>query len=84
MLLLKLRKVSASNKKDWIVFLISCSPICSIPTDSDEQYVLPLGILPLIPQPEFELFAAHRHDWEPTIAGTEKYKFMTSSGELED
>lgn len=58
------------------------SPICSTPTDSDEQYVLPLGIFPRIPQPEFELFAAHRHDWEARLDGTKLYKFMTASGEL--
>ena len=68
---------------DSALVLMSRSPICSIPTDSDEQYVLPLGIFPLIPEPEFELFAAHRHAWEPQLEGTKKYRFMTSSGELE-
>ena len=63
--------------------LITSSSVCSIPTDSDEQYVLFLGIFPLIPEPEFELFAAHKHDWEPRLQGTKQYKFMTSSGELE-
>lgn len=60
------------------------SGICSIPTDSDEQYVLNLGIFPLIPQPEFELFAEHRHAWEPRIQGTKLFRFMTSSGEVEE
>ena len=59
------------------------SPICSIPTDSDEQYVLSLGIFPLIPQPEFELFAEHRHAWEPRIEGTKLYRFMTADGEMD-
>ena len=55
----------------------------AIPTDSDEQYVLSLGIFPLIPEPEFELFAAHKHGWEPKLQGTRQYKLMTSSGEVE-
>jgi hypothetical protein len=59
------------------------SPIYAIPTDSDEQYVLFLGIFPRIPQPAFELFAAHRHPWQPPVPGATQYKFMTSSGELE-
>ncbi len=59
------------------------SPVYSVPTDDENQYVLPLGIFPRIPRPEFELFAAHKHDWEPRIEGTKCYKFMTSSGEVE-
>ena len=59
------------------------SPICSVPTDDATQFVLPLGIFPRIPEPEFELFAAHRHEWESRVADTKLYKFMTSSGQLE-
>lgn len=59
------------------------SPVHSVPTDDSKQYVLPLGIFPRIPEPEFELFAAHKHDWEPRIAGTKMFKFMTSTGEVD-
>ncbi|KAK3113099.1 hypothetical protein LTR53_009947 [Teratosphaeriaceae sp. CCFEE 6253] len=64
-------------------FCSNCgSPVYSIPTDTDEQYVLPLGIFPRIPEPAFELFAAHRHPWLAKVDGATQYKFMTSSGEV--
>ena len=59
------------------------SPVFSVPTDDENQYVLPLGIFPSIPEPEFELFAANKHDWEAKLADTKCYKFMTSSGLVE-
>lgn len=60
------------------------SPICAVPTDSDEQYVLSLGIFPRIPQPAFELFAGHRHAWLPAIPNATQYRFMTSDGILDE
>ena len=44
--------------------------------DSGEQYAaLSLGIFPRIPNPEFELFTAHRHEWLKPIPGVEQYQF---------
>lgn len=59
------------------------SPIAAIPTDTDTQYVVSLGIFPRLPQPAFELFAGHRHQWLPAIPGAKQYKLMASGGELE-
>ena len=73
----------ASRQRCKLSKLMIGSNIYSIPTDSEEHYVLPLGIFPLIPEPEFELFADHKHAWEPVLQGTKQYKFMTSSGEFE-
>lgn len=62
---------------------MSDSPVYAVPTDSDEQYVLSLGIFPRIPKPAFELFAAHRHEWLPAVPGAKQYKFMTADGTIE-
>ena len=59
------------------------SPVLSIPTDSDEQLVLSLGIFPRTLEPEFEPLAPHRHEWQPMLEDTQQYKTMTSSGEFE-
>ncbi|KAK4507826.1 hypothetical protein PRZ48_001561 [Zasmidium cellare] len=58
-------------------------PIHTLPTDdADDFYVLPLGIFPRIPAPEFELFSAHKHDWQAHNEGVKRYKYMSSSGEM--
>ena len=46
------------------------------PKDSGKKYVfLSADILPRLPKPEFELFMAHRHDWEKPIDGAKQYQF---------
>ena len=62
---------------------MSHSPVFSQQAHTDVIYALPLGIFPLIPEPEFELFAAHRRTWLPKVEGAKQYKFMPNSGEID-
>lgn len=55
--------------------MMCCSPIKSEPESlPSEKVILKMGIMPRIPQPEFDGFASHRHDWECGIPGVEAYK----------
>ena len=35
-----------------------------------------LGIFPKIPEPEFELFTAHRHDWVKAVDGAAQHDYL--------
>ena len=50
------------------------SPICSIADSAPGFIILKLGIFPRIPQPEFETFGEHRHDWQGRHPGMKTFK----------
>jgi hypothetical protein len=56
------------------------SPIYSMTENFPGKIILKMGIYPRIPEPEFETFAEHRHDWQGTH-GIPQYK-IRAGGEL--
>ncbi|KAF2737692.1 hypothetical protein EJ04DRAFT_460775 [Polyplosphaeria fusca] len=71
---------TGSGKKVDRKFCGACgSPILSEPQLTPHMVVLKMGLFPRIPAPEFEAFAAHKHEWENTIPGLE-VQYETARG----
>ena len=60
----------------------SNSPIASIADAYPEFIIIKLGIFPRIPQPEFETFGEHRHDWQGRHPGMKTFKIAAGGDVL--
>jgi len=60
------------------------SPICAIVENYPGRIVVKMGIFPRIPDPEFESFAAHRHEWQGKHDGLRQYKFLPGGPLLDE
>ncbi|KAE9982332.1 hypothetical protein EG328_010992 [Venturia inaequalis] len=58
------------------------NPICSITENLPGKIILKMGIYPRIPEPEFETFADHRHDWQGTH-GIPQFKIRVGGEKIE-
>lgn len=43
-----------------------------------------MGMFPRIPEPEFETFAIHRHDWQGTHDGVTQFKVKMGGEKLHE
>ncbi|BCS20187.1 GFA family protein [Aspergillus puulaauensis] len=50
------------------------NPIKSVTPLLSPKVVLKMGLFPRIPAPEFETFALHRHEWQGSHPGVDKYR----------
>jgi hypothetical protein len=46
------------------------------------MYILKMGMFPQIPQPRFETFAAHRHEWQGVHPGVVQYATLLGGKKL--
>jgi hypothetical protein len=59
------------------------SPICSTTKLLPGLIIVKMGMFPRIPEPEMEIFADHRHDWQAKHKDMPMYKITPGQGTLE-
>jgi hypothetical protein len=57
-------------------------PIKSETARYPDMYILKMGMFPQIPQPRFETFAAHRHEWQGVHPGVVQYATLLGGKKL--
>jgi len=48
------------------------------------KVVVKMGMMPRIPEPEFETFAIHRHPWQGNHEGVPQYKIKVGGEKLKE
>lgn len=71
------------TKEQWVVMLTVASPIYSKVDAMPRQITVSMGMMPVIPTPQAEGFAAHKHTWFKSPDRVKSYKALRT-GELMD
>jgi hypothetical protein len=65
--------------------LLTCEDFRPIKSESallPDLYILKMGIFPQIPKPQFETFAAHRHEWQGVHEGLVQFATVKDGKKL--
>lgn len=73
-----------SDTHTYLKMLMMSSPICSIADAYPGRIIVKMGMMPRIPEPEWEAVGEHRHEWQGKHPGMKIYKFAPTGELLDD
>lgn len=67
------------DQRRMVVMLTAASPIFSKVDSMPGQLTVSMGMMPVIPTPEMEGFAAHKHTWFKSPDSVKSYKHLRTA-----
>lgn len=68
----------------WLVADFVSSPVMSKVDALPGKAIVKMGMMPVIPAPEMESFAAHKHTWFQKPEGITSYKILRNGETMDD
>ena len=78
------RKRQSSWFCDFDLLTLFPSPVMSKVDMLPGKVIVKMGMMPVIPTPEMESFAAHKHTWFKKPEGVTSYKILRTGEVMED